>query len=293
MEYFVAVAEELHFGRAALRMNISQPPLSMQIRKLEEELGTRLFRRTSRKVALTEAGRVLLGRAREILGKIAQAASEVRAVGEGSIGRVVVGFVGPAMESGLSEAIRAFRERHPGIRLALHELGTAEQLEALRTGRLQVGFLRLFGHRLEGLQSRVIWREPYVLAMPQDHPLSSSERIPLEALAGEPLIMFPRADHPELYDRLMAGFRDAGFSPEVVQEARTKHTTVALVAAGIGLALVPASVARLSGLRVRWRPVDGDLPAVEISMVWKRGEGEVALEHFIQVLSEEKRRENF
>ncbi len=290
LEYFIAVAEELHFGRAARRMNISQPPLSMQIKNLEEELGARLFHRTSRRVELTRAGRVFLRGAREVLKKAVDTAAETRDVALGNAGRISVGFVGPAMEGGLPRALRLFRERHPRIKLALNELATSEQLKAITAGRLQVGFIRPFEHDLSGFRSEPLWQEPYTLVMRPESPLSKRKRVPLEALREEPLIMFPRSEHPGLYDRLTESFLKAGFQPRISQEARTKHTTVALVAAGIGVALVPESTARLSRQDIVHRPVDGDLPMVEISMVWSPEGGEPSVERFIQTVLESANR---
>lgn len=269
LRYFAAVAEELHFGRAAKRMNISQPPLSMQIRNLEEELGTRLFNRTSRQVELTSAGEVFLVRVVQILAALDGAAESARQAGQGNIGRLAVGFIGPAMDAFLPEIIRGFQSRYPKITLALSELGTSRQIEDLYSGKIQIGFARLYRHKPDGLAVQVIWQEPYVLAVPSDHPFARQEKIALSQLKNEPFIMYPRSVQPQLYDSMIACFKKSGFTPNIVQEARTKHTTIALVAAGLGLAVVPSSSRLIGRKGVLFLNIDASLPHIEISILWR------------------------
>src|ERR1700749_4678303 len=171
LRYFVVVAEELHFRRAAERLHMSQPPLSQQIRALEEEVGATLLLRTQRKVELTGAGAAFLQRAREILGAVEDAALEARRVQRGEVGRLAIGFVGSAMYSVVPERLRAFRDRHPDVGLRLHELGTTEQLRRLDDGRLDIGFIRAPGSR-PGLSTETVLREPVVAAPPDGHPLA-------------------------------------------------------------------------------------------------------------------------
>lgn len=271
LRYFVAVAEELHFGRAAMRLHICQPPLSQQIKDLEEELGAPLFHRKNKRISLTEAGAAFLEDARSILHQAELASEKARAIAQGIVGRISMGFVLPAMDTFVPDAIREFRSRNPGIEIQLLELGTLAQLRALETGAIQAGVVRLFHQDTRGLAVERIVQEPYVLALPSKHPLASFKVVPLGRLDGEPLILFPRRNHPVLYDKVIACCSAAGCTPRISQEATTKYTAIALVAAGIGLALVPASARKQRRPGVVYRTIVGDLPMVELSLVWKEG----------------------
>ncbi len=281
LRYFAAVAEELHFGRAARRMNISQPPLSMQIRNLEEELGLSLFRRTSRSVTLTPEGRLFYDDVSKILKQLGTAVDTVQKAAKGQAGSLSMAFVSPAMDTFLPAAVHSFRRHRPGIVLSFEELATNDQLKALRESRIQVGFLRLFHHDLKDLRTQVIWTESYVVALPKGHPLGGKSRINLCDLEGTPMIMYPRASQPALYDRIMGICQKAGFAPDVSQEAMTKHTTTALVAAGMGAAIVPASSENFRKDGIVYRPINDALPRVEISMVWRADEESAALSCFL------------
>lgn len=286
MKYFIAVAEELHFGRAAERCHIAQPPLSQQIKKLEDELGVRLLERTSRRVKLTPEGTEFLRRCRDIMDRLDEAVVCIQDMAEGLEGQLRVGFIGPASLSKLPKAIRAFRENNPNIRLDFSAKSTTEQLPMLRGDRLDIAFVRLFGHDISGLNSLVFLREPYVLAVPEGHAFCDRERVDISDLQGEPLIFNQRIAQPALYRSLMGSFHKAGFMPNIVQEVNTEQSTVALVATGMGSALVPASSAgdRRSG--VVFRPLDGDLPQWEITALWKQRNESVILEKFLAVVSE-------
>ncbi len=268
LRYFVAVAEELHFGRAAARLHLAQPPLSRQIRDLEEEVGARLLARTSRSVALTPAGEAFLGQARAALERAARAVDEARAAAAGTAGRLALGFVNPAMDGFLSSAVAAFRKENPGVSLSLRELPSAAQLEELAAGRLHAGFIRLAGQDLRGLRHAVVRRERYVAALPAGHRLARKQRVPLADLAAEPLILYPRATQPLLHDAMLAALRATGCEPRVAQEAVSKHTTLSLVAARLGLALTPEASRAWQRRGVVLREVDGDLPGIELAAVW-------------------------
>lgn len=241
LRYFIAVAEELHFGRAAERLCISQPPLSQQIQQLERELGFALFHRTQRRVELTEAGRLFLEEARETLAHLEKAAIAGRRVARGEAGWLGIGFVGTATYEFLPRALSRFRERCPDVELALRELVSAKQAQALRDRRIHVGLARP-AIQEEGIVSEVVCREPLMVALPEAHPHAASDHVPIEALAEEPFILFPRHPQPSYADSVLAVCARAGFRPNVVQETAEIHTAIGLVAAGLGVTIVPASV---------------------------------------------------
>lgn len=272
LRYFVAVAEELHFGRAAVRLHLSQPPLSQQIRDLEAELGAALFTRSRRRVELTPAGRALLPEARELLARAGAAADLVRRVAEGRAGRLALGFMGPAMEGLLPRAVARFREERPEVVLDLRELGTPAQVEALGQGRISLGAIRVFGAPPPGLDTLPLADEPYVLAVPADHRLAGARRVALRRLAGERLVFFPRRAGPALHDAILGCLARAGGAPQVVLEATAKRTILALVAAGAGLGFVPASTADTPGVRLV--PLGPGLPRVDIRLAWREGDAD-------------------
>lgn len=268
LRYFVAVAEELHFHRAAERLHISQPPLSQQIRALEAELGVQLLERNRRSVSLTAAGAVYLHEAREILAAVEHATETARSVARGESGRLAVGFVGSAMHGALPDVLRAHRRAYPKVALALRELPTAGQLEALASGRIDVGVLR--PPVLEpALAFETIHTEPFVVALPADHPLAAEDEVALVALLDEPFVLLARREAPGLHLSLNEAMFAAGGIPRVVQEAREMQTVVGLVAAGLGVSLVPASVGADAHHGVAYRPVAGEPPVVELALAWK------------------------
>lgn len=284
LRYFVAVAEELHFGRAAERAHICQPPLSQQIKNLEEELGAQLLFRNNKKVSLTEAGAAFLEDAREILRRAESAAERVRAIASGVVGRISLGVVLPAMDTFAPDAIREFRSKNPGVELQLLEMGTMAQLAALSAGRIHAGIMRLFDGATKGLKVHTIVEEPYVLAVPSGSRLASMDPVPLAELDGEPLIFFPRPTHPALHDRIIACFSAARATPVITQEATTKFTAIALVAAGLGSALVPESSRNQVRPGVVYRRLSGDLPKVVLSLVWREDAESPALEKLIHTI---------
>ena len=281
LRYFVAVAEELHFHRAAERLHISQPPRSQQIRALEAELGVQLLERNRRAVALTAAGAVFLRDAREILSSVDAAAAEARSVARGQAGRLALGFVGSAMHGALPGVLRAHRRAYPRVELVLTELPTGGQLEALRAGRLDVGVLRP-PVREPGLTLETIHVEPVVVALPQDHVLAGRTAVALADLVGEPFVLLARREAPGLFESLGQALADAGGVPEVVQEAREMQTVVGLVAAGLGVSLVPASVGEDAHRGVAYRPVAGPAPLVELALAWRPEDRSPVLAAFLE-----------
>ncbi len=272
LRYFIALAEELHFGRAAERVHIAQPPLSLAIRSLEEEIGARLFERNSRAVRLTPAGAALLAEARQTLLRLTTAADIARRIHLGEAGELAVGFMNPVMDAVLYRALVEFRRRRPDVVLRLREFPTPIQLEELRAGRLDIAFIRTTGagaQDLRGLTTLQVCRESYVLALPKGHALAALRRVPLARVGEHPLILFPRAGMPHLHDAMLQAFRDCGVEPVVSQEVQGKHASLALVAAGLGLCLVPASARDWKRRGVVLRPVDGPLPVVEMSAAWR------------------------
>jgi DNA-binding transcriptional LysR family regulator len=234
LRYFLAVAEDLHFGRAAARLHIAQPPLSRQIRNLEAELGITLFHRTRRRVQLTQAGQLFLEAARRVLADVEEAVRVAQRAGRGEIGRLLIGFVGTATCDVLLRALRVFRERFPEVILCLQELTTVQQVEALHEKRLDVGFLRP-PIEDESLSLMVLTREPFVVAVSAAHPLSRQPQVPLRRLAGEAFVLFPRQAAPGFYDQVIRLCQRAGFSPNIAQEASQVHALLGLVAAGLGV----------------------------------------------------------
>lgn len=274
LRYFSVVAEELHFRRAAQRLHISQPPLSQQIRQLEEELGVKLLERNNRNVELTEAGRVFWEHAAEVLQGVGKAAQAARSAAKGETGCLRIGFVAPAMDGALPEIIREYKQRRPGVVLELLELGSTEQLARLRAGMLDVGFLR--AHQRKGAPNvlderefhvQLFSRQPHVLAIPQGRPLAKKQEIALSDLAETPLVLFPRRVQPGLYDALMDCFANEQVRVNIAQEVIGARTAIALVQAGLGVAVVPGADARESRNGVAFRPVAPALPAVEILRV--------------------------
>src|SRR4051812_36524933 len=267
LRYFVVVAEELHFRRAAERLHMSQPPLSQQIRALEEEIGVQLLIRNQRRVELTAAGAAFLVRARELLDSVEDAALEARRVQRGEGGRLAIGFVGSAVYSFLPELLRAFPERYPDIGLRPHELGPTEQLRPLENGRLAVGFMRIPVARPE-LGVETLLEEEVVAALPELHPLAAKPRLRLTDLGGQPLVLLTRSGAPGLRAALAEAIGRLGGEDVITQEVAEMQTVIGLVAAGAGISLVPESVRALMRQGVTYRPLDGETPVVRLEMVW-------------------------
>ena len=267
LRYFVAVAEELHFGRAAQRLNISQPPLSVQIRTLEREIGAPLLIRTQRRVELTEAGRVLLEEARRLLGQAEAAVIHVRRAAEGTVGRLTVGFVSTVDYSILPPLVRRFRQKYPGITLKLLELTGDRQQALLQSGELDLG-LSILPSPASDLTMRPVFREPLIAAVPASHPLAARRRAALRSLAAEPFIQFPRELAPGLYDLAIAACQKAGFTPNLSQEAIQMQTILGLVAAGLGVAVVPRCMSKLQRADVHYLSLDARGFEVETVALW-------------------------
>jgi len=270
---FVAVAEELHFGRAATRLHMTQPPLTQAIIQLEQLLGMRLFDRTKRSVALTPAGAALLPQARDLLVRALAMPAQARAAAGGEVGRLRLAFVSTVGYTLLPQWVRAFRERYPAVALELMEATGDMQLQGFERGEMDAGFmLHSPGFAPAGLQRMLIASEPLVVAVPEQHPLATLSTITLERLLGEPLIIFPRRILPSVFDAIFSMYHAVGRSPAVAQEAIQMQTIVNLVSAGLGIAWVPESVREFQRSGVVYRTVKaarGQLvPGCETSLVW-------------------------
>lgn len=285
LRYFIAVAEELHFGHAAERLHMAQPPLSQQIRQLEERIGFQLFYRTKRSVQLTEAGQSFLADCRQLFKQLDQAIETGRQVSRGEQGQLIIGFVSSAAYSVLPEILRAFRTQCPDVRLELHELSTHEQLQWLHDRRIDIGFLR---PPIEDttLNLMTLIRESMVVALPEAHPLAAQTEIALATLAAEAFILFPRPLAPQIYDQIISMCQQAGFSPKIVQEAMQMQTIVSLVAGNIGVAIVPISLQNMQRTGVAYKPLQGQTPYSEIALAW-RTQFPPVVQQFLAVLQQQ------
>lgn len=282
---FVVLAEELHFTRAAARLGVPQPALSLQIRHLEEELGVALFRRTRRHVELTEAGEVFLTEARRALDQFNWAVRAARRAGQGEVGRLALGFVGPATYSVLPSILGGFHLRFPEVELDVDELNTGRQLPALREGRIQLGFLRPpTPSESDGLMVEPVLRETVVVALRRGHPLAGEPCLHLGELAGEPLLMFRRDLEPTLYDSYLRLCADAGITPSVLHSANPMHLIVGLVAAGLGFTILPASARNLKRPDVVYRALRPQPPRVVLAAAWRADDESPVLRAFLGVM---------
>jgi DNA-binding transcriptional LysR family regulator len=259
LRYFVSVAENLHFARAAEQLGISQPPLSQQIQALERELGVRLFERTNRRVELTEAGRLFLNEARLALQQVERAATIADRASRGEVGEVKVGYFGSMPFTLISQKILyAFRALYPDVHLDLQEMLSFQQIAPIMDGRLSLGFVRAIPKLPQPLCARELFRESFIVIMRKDHPLAltaENDAVGMKSLASEPFVFYPRSIGAGLYDHVISLCRDAGFSPRIGQEAGGAPTVIGLVAAGLGVSILPASMARVKMEDVVFRPL--------------------------------------
>lgn len=269
LRYFVAVAEQLHFGRAATQLKMSQPPLSQQIRHLEAELGVELFLRDRRRVQLTTAGQHFLEHAQSVLNGAERAAQAARSAAVGPHLHLAVGHSPAADFKVLPAVVRRFRAEHPNVTLDLRNLNSHQLLQAVADRLIEVAILRL-PCEFRGIRVEAIHQEPMVAVLPEAHPLAARDRIPMRALAGERFILFPRMLAPRHYDRISAAcLRGGGFTLGEVQEAETIMSALALVAAGIGVSLQPASVATLQWRDIVCRPLVEQSLSVETGVAYR------------------------
>jgi DNA-binding transcriptional LysR family regulator len=294
LRYFIAVAEELHFGRAARRLHLSQPPLSQQIRRLEELLGYPLFVRTSRAVRLTSAGEVFLERAQRTLHKMDEDVEAMRTVGRGEAGTLAVGFIGSGMLTTIPAMLGQYRARFPKVHLQLREMYTSGVIGGLKEGSLDVGFVR-DGDPTEGLETEALFSEPFFAVLPAKHPLAQRSRsIHTAELAGEPFVFYSPLAGNRAYERPMSLCEAAGFRPRVVQEAPQWLTIMRLVGAGLGVSIGPACVERITTRDVVCRrlrtPAGVRSVRSEIDLAWRAGDNRPIVEAFCRMARETLRR---
>lgn len=282
MRYFVAVAEELNFSRAARRLNMAQPPLSQQIKLLESEIGVPLLKRDNRNVELTEPGKVFLEAARLTLLQADLAVQAAQLAERGQIGELSIGFVGSAADGILVNKLKAFRDQYPSVHLILKEMTTSEQLDALHARKIHAGFVRPFGHQ-PTIKSRVFTEEPLVLALPEFHALASLSEVSVLEAAEEPFIMPPRHLGPDFYDTIIGFFRGHGASLRIVQEAVQMHTIVNLAATGLGLAAVPSSVRNFRRPGIVYRDFAEPSPKIQLLIAWREDDASPALLAFLEL----------
>jgi len=290
--HFLAVADTLHFGRAAQRLNITQPPLTQSIQALEQRLGVLLFERTRRSVVLAPAGLALVGPVRQLLQQAAALGGLARAVGSGEVGRLRLDFVSTVGFGPLPAWLRGFREAEPGIRVALREATTDVQLRGLAQGETDAGFILHAPNMAPDLGvgqpelSRLgLGIEPMLLALPEASPMAAARRLSMASLLAMPLVIFPREIAPSLHDAVIAFYHRHGATPGITQEAIQMQTIVNLVSAGLGVAWVPETMTRLQRPGVIYRRLPAaegaDAPRCETSLVWRAADAGPIVERFV------------
>ncbi|MEU2021406.1 LysR substrate-binding domain-containing protein [Streptomyces sp. NPDC016469] len=267
---FAVLAEELHFGRAAARLGIAQPPLSQQIRRLEDKVGYALFSREPGRVSLTPAGRELLPAARYALAHLAEGLTAAREVGSGRAGRLRIGFAASLALTVLPSLLRTFRERSPAVHLDIQEMTTTPQLAALRERTIDIGLLREPPAHDPELAFKTVLAEPFVAVLPASHPLAAQRTVRVAQLAPCPFVLLPRAAGPPLYDQIAGLCIAAGFTPQVTQHAVEWQTVCALVETGLGVSLAPQSIRRIRLKGVAFRRIDAGAARTRVAVAWRK-----------------------
>jgi DNA-binding transcriptional LysR family regulator len=289
LESFISVAEELHFGAAAERLNMTQPPLSRQIQLLEKELHAQLFDRTSRRVELTAAGRTLLPSARQILDLSIKTQLDVQRVATGDAGAVTIGYTAIAGQSALPRLLRRSAKEQPGVSLLLRELVSTDQMDGLVKGTVDIGLLRPIVAR-PGIKYRPVMQDRLVIALPAESPLlKERESLPLQALSGEPLMMYSTSEARYFHDLVLRLFASAGAEPRITQYASQVPALLAFVEAGLGVTLVPASTRAFSPPGVRFREIEGShgtqaLNRVDLEVAWNENNTNPAVLKLLSLL---------
>lgn len=285
LRYFTILAEELHFGRTARRLSISQPPLSASIQQLERDVGAPLLERTSRHVALTPAGRVFADRARRLLADLDESTGLARTIASSPGGVVRVGFVPSMIFRGLPEILATFRRQQPGYTAELRDMNSAGQLALLAEGRLELGFVHQF-EAVADVEAMLIATDPFVCCLPADHALARHPGLSLADIGLEPLIMFSRDRAPAYHDHILGLFRTAGTEPLVAHEVVNWLTIVALVGHGVGVAIVPSSLAKIALGRAVFVPLRETWASCDVHCVWKPGEAHDGRDRLLDCVGE-------
>jgi DNA-binding transcriptional LysR family regulator len=267
---FIAVAEELHFGRAAKLVNLSQPALSLQISGLEQELGVQLLIRNRRKTQLTPAGQIFLSEARDVLSRTEQATLRVRRAALGQVGTLHIGFISTAAAVIMPPLVKRFRETYPHVEIELRNILTSDQLVQLQERKLDVGFLRVPLPTPPQIKTRVVHREPFVILLPGNHPLAHKPNLRLIDCTGAEFVMYTRKMAPGFHDQIMSICHRNGLTPVVTQEASEMYTLISLVAAGMGIAIAPASIALHHTENVVVRELLDEGARSVIAIAWNR-----------------------
>lgn len=282
LKYFVAVAEELNFSRAAIRLRVAQPALSKQIRDLERELEVKLLERSSHHVAMTAAGEAFLDRSRRILGESEEAVQAARRAHRGETGTLGIGFIGSISHAILPKILQSYRHDYPEVDLNLSELGPAEQVEAILSRSMDVGFLGMAqARKIPDLQVEVLAEEDLMAAFPSGHEMASMKEIPLKALRKERFILTSRRNAPLFNEWLVELCHKAGFAPEIIREVDRAPTVLNYIAAGEGVSVFPAEIAKSAAPGVKFVPL-ARLPKYRYCMAWRKGEEAGALQQFVE-----------
>lgn len=268
LRYFEALAEELHFGKAAERLHIQQPPLSRQIQSIEEELGTQLFKRTNRKVELTDAGEYFLGEAKEMLATMNRARTTLQAMGDGTAGKLHVSFVYLVLSSKFPDIVGDFMKQYPQVEVVLHDETSMEQIEGVCAGNRHIGFITMNIMDLTGVSHMVVQRTNPCAAISSDHPLAEKEILTLEDLAEVPYICSRESYCRMRVDEVQKQFQKAGLELKLGMQYRRKHTGTVFVAAGMGWTFINCDSGKIIPDGVALRPVDCDYAPFEVAMIW-------------------------
>jgi DNA-binding transcriptional LysR family regulator len=285
LNYFVTVAEELHFGKAADRLQITQPALSKQIASLEEALGVQLLSRTKRTVQLTPAGQVFFEQAQQLLSHAEATIQLTQRTDRGDVGQLAIGFTATAVHTVMPQLVCDFRQDYPNVEISIIELATEAQVAALNQDKLDLAFLHP-PIDARGIELHPILVEEFVAVLPQQHPLLKYDHIPLEAFANEPLIIHPRREGPALYDGFVRVCQAAGFQPKIVKETISLQTRVCWVAIGMGITFVSSELQFLVGRNVVCRPLETCPIHLKLAAAWRQNASNPTLRAFIKVLQE-------
>ncbi|NWQ42564.1 LysR family transcriptional regulator [Bacillus sp. EB106-08-02-XG196] len=285
IQYFVAVAEELHFGRAAKRLNMSQPPLSQQIAQLEKELGVELFYRTKRSTELTPAGKFFLEQSYDIMNKLDRTIMDVRKIHQGEKGQLIIGYTG-FLNKLILNLIRTYRSRYPKVEVVLQFLSSVNQFQYLYDNKIKLGFVC---PPIDSsiLNSRLVGYAPFVAALPSSHPLAmDTSPLDIKELKNEPFVMTHRKNEPGYYDTIISICNRAGFSPNVIQEAEGIFTILTLISTGLGVSLVTNMALDYGNPGVVFRPLIDDTATMDLSLAWRKNEDSPLVDTFLGVYDE-------